>query len=159
MSNLLSKLKHFLIKSIPSHIDSLFNHLDPVITEKKSKTQFKSNFSNSIKTSRQWDLTFLFPLITIIGTTLYGTVFITYLKAGYFDMTILANSPQMAYHQAFPKAMWRQIDTCYTLAIPTIVATFASFLLPENPVSSGVQYHQNGLNTLSINGKSMTKIS
>ena len=159
MTYFLRQLKNALLRSLSHHLSALFYHLDPVITEKRSKTLRLSSTESTLQGSSspfpKWDLTFLFPLLLITGTTFYGAVLALYLKTGHFDTwALLASSPQMAYHQAFPRAMWRQIDTSYSLAVPTIVATFASFLRPSNPASSrGVRYLQVTGNTLSIRGK------
>ena len=161
MTYFLRQLKNALLRSLSHHLSALFYHLDPVITEKRFKTLKLSSTESTLQEGTsspfpKWDLTFLVPLLLISGTTFYGAVLALYLKTGTkcYTWALLASSPQMAYHQAFPRAMWRQIDTSYSLAVPTIVATFASFLRPSNPASSsGVRYLQVTGNTLSIRGK------
>ena len=146
-------LKDHLLRRISYHCHILAYYLDPLVTEETSSPY---QHAQKQKKSSHWDFTFLFPVLALATSTLYGNVLLVILETGSADLDLPAfqHCPVSMYHQVLPRSMWQQSDISYALSSGTALAIYATFLL--NPYTAG-RYYLTTDTGLQVDGKSKLK--
>lgn len=140
-------------KIIKRHFTALILYFDPMVisdysaaffNREKTDNHNSSSLSSALCTRQPWwqlsssSRVYLFPLITIISTTLYGNLLIVCYESAEFSaedsskcnltVAFLQRSPVVMLHQMLPQVMWSQMDVVYSLGILTVVINYATFL-------------------------------
>ena len=176
-------------KIIKRHFTALILYFDPMVISDYSAAFFSRDKNDSNNNSlssalcRQpwWQLSsssrvYLFPLITIISTALYGNLLIVCYESAEFSaednsnkcnltVAFLQRSPVVMLHQMLPQVMWSQMDVVYSLGILTVVINYATFL--KQPYTAGryelvktrrkASSSTSSISVLSISGKGKVK--
>ncbi|KAH9390521.1 hypothetical protein TYRP_022936 [Tyrophagus putrescentiae] len=112
-------------KILSNHASTLLYYHDP-ISSKGGQTKVRS------QNGSKWNTAFLFPLLSVIISILYGTVFMVYSETGgQLDWETLKTCPVMMNHQAFPRVIWAQDDFAWAVAASVATALYAISL--RNP--------------------------
>ncbi len=145
-----------IFQILSNHASTLLYYHDP-ISSKGGQTKVKS------QNGSKWNTAFLFPLLSVIISILYGTVFMVYSETGgQLDWETLKTCPVMMNHQAFPRVIWAQDDFAWAVAASVATALYAislrnPYTLDRYQVAVVVYSHsQSGSSSvrLSIHGKS-----
>ncbi len=135
-----------LTQAVTSHLGFLIYYLNPLVTENSSKFQGadQSQFNgNSDSTSSHLATEFLLPITALVGSLLYGTLYLVYAAEGALDLEKLKSSPAMIYHQIVPPAIWHQLDVAAAFANCTVVAIFCAFLAKRAGFTAGRYWVKN----------------
>lgn len=181
-------------KIIKRHFTALILYFDPMVisdysaaffSRDKNDSNNNSSLSSALCTRQPWwqlssssssSRVYLFPLITIISTTLYGNLLIVCYESAEFSaednsskcnltVAFLQRSPVVMLHQMLPQVMWSQMDVVYSLGILTVVINYATFL--KQPYTAGryelvktrrkASSSTSSISVLSISGKGKVK--
>ena len=127
--------KKSLYEPIQNHLLDLVYYLDPLASEHHTAKKKKWEQQTSTISFSRWNSTFLFPLLAMIVSSLYGNIFMFYSEkscGGGQSATLTIESfsqcPVVMYHQVFPREIWAQIDVCYFISALSSVLIYATFL-------------------------------
>lgn len=105
------------------HVYCLFDYLDPV-----AGSSWIDELSNA-ESSSSWDSTFLFPVLLLLFTSLYGTLGMEYASSEKesFKFSKLTNSSTVFNHQIASQDIWLFYDKVISLCVLASIAMYASF--------------------------------
>ena len=139
-------LCNYLILLLKFHCQALYRYLDPLLDdhdlEQMSQTAHLSNHPFLKPSTSKWSFIFTFPVVIILTTLLIGNFYLVFWSTAedpnltQIDQLLnlqllLLNSPRLMTHQAFPRAMWPQMDIAFTMAATFSVVSYLTFL--RNP--------------------------
>jgi len=128
------KLTTSLLDRVKSHLLALYAKCDPMQQiDPASQPVLDVKFQG-------FDPQFLFPLLLLIISALYGTFGLHYQASGNFNVLQLASSPHIFTHQIVPRSIWTLIDFGFTLDLVAVFfifchLTFGRRIKPEWIVS------------------------
>ncbi len=146
-----------IFKMISNHGYALLYYHNPILPKKKVAAKILEKRPLQTGT-KGWDTIFLFPLLSMIISSMYGIFFMVYSEADQFSWATLKTFPRMMYHQVVPQIIWPQCDVAWTILALQSTALYAIAL--RNPCTldcyQAVQNCdlQNCSVRLSIHGKS-----
>lgn len=129
----------YLTKLLRAHCNAHFVNLEPIKVNVYMDHHHRKGegLQRRSTTSSQWDFRFLYPILVLIGGSIYGNIIFVYFHirqttetTEYSSITIqsVLSSPKTLYHQVFPLEMWPQSDIAFLLGVSFSAAIYASFL-------------------------------
>ena len=117
---------HILSAPIVNHIKLLHRLIDPIETRSSSISSLDSG-----ERRRPNSAHFIFPILIILFTATYGTLFLHYQAGGQLDLASLRDSPYIFPHQVMPPNIWAQID--FGFGIDVLIAPWFYYTLARMP--------------------------
>ena len=126
-------LLNCVAQTVTNHLGFLIYYLNPLVTEFSIKYQKIDKLLNSSKPA----IEFLIPIIILLVSHLYGTVYVVYADEGHFGFETLKNSPVMMYHQVVPQSIWPQLDLALIFVNCTVISIYGAFLAKKVGFTAG----------------------
>ncbi|KAH9392264.1 hypothetical protein TYRP_005337, partial [Tyrophagus putrescentiae] len=112
------------------HLLALHHQCDPMVTlsnkEEGRNDQTELEYLNKVKCHRRQ---FLFPLIIILLTSLFGTFGMQVQNGSNFTLSSLISSPVIFTHQVIQVAIWRQMDVAIGLDVVISLLVFGALVV------------------------------
>ncbi len=170
MSRYYALCKYFQLL-FSSHYQVLYQYLDPLALQSRPGTDdeyLENNFLSSQHS--KWNFKFIFPMVVIVVTMFIGDIYLVCFGSSQTNcfgtdtfqlppLELFISSPRLMTHQAFPRAMWPQLDIAFSMAAAFGLASYLTFL--RNPytvdryreVSAGVTKSSRESSRLAVRGK------
>lgn len=116
------------IKILKRYALTLFYNFDPLLNAHSVLNFEKHN------TNRPFETLYLFPLLILITTYLYGNVYIAYSVTGKWlnSRKEIISCPHLMYHLILPQETWPQSDMAYSLSCLLSIVMYFTFLFKPN---------------------------
>ena len=129
MKSLKSTICHFSTAA-KRHLLALHRQCDPMVTlsnkEEGRNDQTQLEYLNKVKCHRRQ---FLFPLIIILLTSLFGTLGMQAQNGLNFTLSSLISSPVIFTHKVIQVAIWRQMDVAIGLDVVISLLVFGALVV------------------------------